>query len=66
MGLACSTSGRGGAYTGFWWGNLRDRDHLEDPGVDGRIILRWIFRKWDVGVWTGSNWFGIGAGGGQV
>ena len=38
--------GRGEAYTGFWWGNLRERDHLEDRGVDGRIILRWIFRKW--------------------
>jgi len=35
------------------WGNLRERDHLGDPGVDGRIILRLIFRKWDVGVWTG-------------
>jgi hypothetical protein len=34
---------------GFWWGNLRGRDHLEDPDVDGRIILRCIFRKWDVG-----------------
>jgi len=33
----------------FWWGNLRERDHLGDPGVDRRIILRWIFRKWDVG-----------------
>jgi hypothetical protein len=30
------------------WGNLRERDHMEDPGVDGRIILGWIFRKWDV------------------
>jgi hypothetical protein len=37
-------------YTGFWWGNLRERDHLGDPDVDGRIILRWIFRKWDAGV----------------
>ena len=43
-----SHMGRGGAYTGFWWGNLRERDHLGDPSVDGRIILRWIFRKWDV------------------
>jgi hypothetical protein len=37
--------GREELRTGFWWGNLRDRDHLEDPGVDGRVILRWIFRK---------------------
>jgi hypothetical protein len=34
-------------------GNLRKKDHLGDPGVDGRIILRWIFRKWDV--W-GMDW----------
>jgi len=32
-------------------GNLRERDHLEDSGVDGRIILRWFFRKWDIGLW---------------
>jgi hypothetical protein len=41
--------GRGEEYTGIWWGNLRERVHLEDPGVDGRMILRWIFRKWEVG-----------------
>ena len=43
----------GEVYTEFWWGNLRERDHLEDPGVDGMIILRWIFRKWDVGYGLG-------------
>jgi hypothetical protein len=41
--------GRGEAYTGFWWGNLRERDHFGDPGIDGRVILGWMFRKWDVG-----------------
>jgi hypothetical protein len=38
---------------------------LEDPGIDERII-RWIFRKWDVGVWTGSSWLRIGTGGGLL
>jgi hypothetical protein len=38
--------GRGEAYAGFWWGDLWERDHLGDPGIDGRIILRWVFRKW--------------------
>ena len=37
-------------HTGFWWRELRERDHLEDAGIVGRIILRWIFTKWDVGV----------------
>jgi hypothetical protein len=40
-------------------GNLRERDHWGDPGVDGRIILKWICRKWDVGVWTGLDWLRI-------
>jgi hypothetical protein len=47
---------RGEVCTEIWWENLRERDHWGDPGVDGRIILRWIFRKWDVGVWTGLIW----------
>jgi len=42
-------------HTGFWWGNLRERDHVEDPAVDGRIILRWIFRKMD----GGMNWIDL-------
>ena len=49
--------GGGEAYTGFWWGNLRERDRLGDPGVDGRIILSWIFRKWEVG---GMDWIELG------
>jgi len=37
---------------------------LGDPGLDGRIILKWSFRKWDVGVWTGSSCLRTGTGGG--
>jgi len=58
--------GRGDVYTGFWWGNLRERDHLGDLDLDGRIIRTWIFRKLDVGVWTGSIWLRIGTGGRHV
>ena len=39
---------------------------LGRPGVDGRIILIWIFRKWDVGLWAGSSWLRIGTGGGHL
>ena len=53
-------------YTGFWWENLRERDHLEDRGADGRIILRWIVRKWGVRAWTGSIWLRIGIGDGHL
>jgi len=43
--------------TGFWWGNLRERDYLEDLCVRRRIILRWAFRKWDVG--GGMDWLDL-------
>ena len=46
--------GKGYVHTGFWWENLREGDHLEDPGVVGKIIIKWIFEMWDGGAWTGS------------
>ena len=52
--------------TGFWWGNLKERDHWGDPDVNGRIILRWIFRKWEVVAGTGWSWLRIGTGGGHL
>jgi len=45
---------------------LEGKNHLEDPGVDGRVILRWIFRKWDVGAWTRLSWLRTGTGGGHL
>ena len=63
-GIFGSTGGE--VYTGFWWGNLKERDHLGDPGLDGRIILRWIFRQCDVGIWTGSSWSRIVTDGGHL
>jgi hypothetical protein len=62
-----------GACSKYWGvvyrvleGKLMERDHFEDPGVGGRIILRRILRKWNVGVWTSSSWLRIGTGGGHL
>jgi hypothetical protein len=54
--------GRKEACTGLWWKNLKERDYLVDPGVDGRIISKRNFRKWDVEVWTGLSWLRIETG----
>ena len=53
MGRACSTyGGRGEVHAGFEWGNLREGNHLEDPDIGGRTILKWILDKWAGGAWT--------------
>jgi hypothetical protein len=57
---------RGEVHTGCWWGSLREGDHLEDPGIDGRIVIKWIFKKWDGGAWTGLIWLRIETGGGLL
>ena len=47
-------------------GKREEKAHLGEPGIDGRIMLRWIFGKWDVWMWNGTNWLRIGTGGGHL
>jgi hypothetical protein len=58
--------GRGEACSAFWWGILRERDNWGDKSVDEMIILRWISRKWNVGVWTELSWLRIETGSGHL
>ena len=51
---------------GSWWGNRREGDYWGDLGLDGRIILGRISRRWDVGIWTKLGWPRIGTGGGGL
>jgi hypothetical protein len=58
--------GRREVCTGYWWGSLRERGHWGDPDVDGRIIIRWIFRKFEGVVGIGWSWLRIARGGGHL
>jgi hypothetical protein len=53
----------GQVHTGFWWVNLGETDDLDGLGVDGRIRLKWSFKKWHREAWIGLIWLRIGTGG---
>jgi hypothetical protein len=54
--------GRGEVHTGFWWGDPRGKGHVQDLDVDGKIILKWIFKRWNEETWTGLLRLRIGTG----
>jgi hypothetical protein len=66
LGWAFNTNGREERRVQGFDGVLRGKDHFVDLGLDGRIILIRIFRKWVVGIWTGSSWLSIETGGGHL
>jgi hypothetical protein len=56
---------RGETCTGFWWESPKEKDHLEDEGVDGRMGSKWTLGDW-LGVWSGFTWLRIGTVGGLL
>jgi hypothetical protein len=50
-------------YARFWWESPKERDHLKDQGIDGRMGSEWILERLNVGVWIGFGWFRIGTSG---
>ena len=59
--MTCSIKYGGGEFsTRIWWGKLREIDHVGDPSVDGRLIIRWIITKCDVVAWIGLFWHRLG------
>ena len=64
MVVACSTyGGAGEVHTWIWWGEVRERDHLQDLSIDGKIMLQGICKTCDREVWTGLIWLRIRTGG---
>ena len=59
MGRVCGTNGGEEVHTGFWWGKVRERDHLGGASVNERVIIKWILMKSVGKTWTGLTWLGI-------
>ena len=59
----CHIWGRKEAHTRLWWGNLRERDHIENLGIDGRIMLKWILKESVGRAWSGFFWLRLGTWG---
>jgi len=53
-------------HTGFWWGEVMERGHLEYLDIDGRVMLKWIFKNLDGETWTVLLWLRVGAGGSRL
>ena len=60
MGRLCGTNEEEEMHTGFWWGKVRERENLENTGVDERVIIKWILRKSIEKMWTGLIWLRLG------